>query len=76
MMHLQCIMLNEISQSEKDKYHMISLIWNLRNKTKNETNENQTLKYREQTGGCWRGSECERGKINKRDQEYPYLDEH
>ena len=25
-MDLECIMLNEISQSEKDKYHMISLI--------------------------------------------------
>ena len=27
------IKLSKISQSEKDKYHMISLIWNLRNKT-------------------------------------------
>ena len=26
-------MLSEISQSEKDKYHMISLMWNLGNKT-------------------------------------------
>ena len=26
------IMLSEISQLEKDKYHMISLIWNLMNK--------------------------------------------
>ena len=25
-------MLNEISQSEKDKYHMVSLMWNLMNK--------------------------------------------
>ena len=25
-MELECIMLNEIGQSEKDKYHMISLI--------------------------------------------------
>ena len=25
-MELECIMLSEISQSEKDKYHMISLI--------------------------------------------------
>ena len=32
-MELRCIMLNEINQSEKDKYHMISLMWNLRNKT-------------------------------------------
>ena len=30
---LEGIMLTETSQSEKDKYHMISLMWNLRNKT-------------------------------------------
>ena len=30
LMELQCIMLSKI---EKDKYHMISLLWNLRNKT-------------------------------------------
>ena len=28
-MELECIMLSEISQSEKDKYHMTSLIWGL-----------------------------------------------
>ena len=27
-------MLGEISQTEKDKYHIISLIWNLKNKKK------------------------------------------
>ena len=32
-MELKCIMLSKIRQSVKDKYHMISLIWNLRNKT-------------------------------------------
>ena len=32
-MELEGIMLSEISQSEKDKHHMISLMWNLRNKT-------------------------------------------
>ena len=32
-MELECITLNEISQPEKDKYHMISLMWNLRNTT-------------------------------------------
>ena len=30
---LECIMLSKISQPEKDKYHMISVMWNLRNKT-------------------------------------------
>jgi len=32
-MELEGIMLSEISQSEKDKYHMISFMWNSRNKT-------------------------------------------
>ena len=32
-MELEGIMLSDISQSEKDNYHMISLMWNLRNKT-------------------------------------------
>ena len=30
---LECIMLSEIGQSEKDEYCMISLMWNLRNET-------------------------------------------
>ena len=32
-MEIECIMLSEISQSEKDTYHMILLMWNLRIKT-------------------------------------------
>ena len=31
-MELESIMLSEISQSEEDKYHMVSLVWNLMNK--------------------------------------------
>ena len=31
-MDVENIMLSEISQSEKDKYHMISHMWNLMNK--------------------------------------------
>ena len=31
-MELGCIMLSKVSQSEKDKCHVISLMWNLRNK--------------------------------------------
>ena len=31
-LELEGIMLNGISQSEKDNFHMISLMWNLRNK--------------------------------------------
>ena len=58
-MELECIMISKISQSEKEKYHMISLMWNLRNKTDEhigkegkriEGNKPQeTLKDREQT---------------------------
>ena len=29
-MDLEIIILSEVSQREKDKYHMISLIWNLK----------------------------------------------
>ena len=41
-MELGIIMLSKISQPEKDKYHMISHMWNLRNKKakgKRETNQ-------------------------------------
>ena len=34
-MDLEIILLSEVSQTEKGKYHMISHIWNL----KNDTNE-------------------------------------
>ena len=30
---LDCIMVSKICKLEKDKYHMISLMWNLGNKT-------------------------------------------
>ena len=29
-MDLEIIVLSEVSQKEKDKYHMISLVWNLK----------------------------------------------
>ena len=36
------IMLSEISQTEKDKYHMISLfLWNLKKKTNKATHQNR-----------------------------------
>ena len=44
MMELYCIMLSEISQSEKDKYHMISLMWNLRNKTEEHRGRERKIK--------------------------------
>ena len=46
-MELDSIILSEISQSEKDKYHMIHVefMWNLRNKT----NEQRKKKRERQT---------------------------
>ena len=56
-------MLSEISQSGKDKYHMISPLWNLRSKAskqrekrererERERERNQeTFNYREETDG-------------------------
>ena len=52
---LESIMVSEKSESDKDKYHiMISLMWNLRNKTKEQRGKKRqtkkkTLNYREQT---------------------------
>lgn len=44
---LESIMLNEISQIEKDKYYIISLIkWNLK--------KTQIYRKRDQTGDCLR----------------------
>ena len=45
-MELRSIMLSEISQSEKDKYYMISLMWNLRDKT-NEQRKKERERERE-----------------------------
>ena len=57
-MELEGIMLNEINQSEKDKHHMILLMWNLRNKTNDHRRKKgrgqtkkQTLNYREHPSG-------------------------
>jgi hypothetical protein len=33
-MELEGILLSEIRQMKKDKYHIISLTWNIKNKTK------------------------------------------
>ena len=59
-------MLSKISQSEKDKYRMISLLWNLRKKTnkgkkEKQTNQEQALNNREWTDVYRRGSVCGRG---------------
>ena len=40
-MDLECISLSEVSQAEKDKYYMKSLMWNLKTLT-SEYNEKET----------------------------------
>ena len=54
-MDLDGIMLSEVSQTEKDKYHMISLIWGIQ---KNKT-------YREQIGSCQRGGVLGCGRMGE-----------
>ena len=51
-------MLNEIRQSEKDKYHMISLYVELKQQNKQvkgKKETNQEIGYRKQTDGYQRG---------------------
>ena len=56
-MQLEIIILSEVSQKEKDKYHMISLnVWTLKYGTdeliyETET-QSQTQSQREQVGSC------------------------
>ena len=49
-MDLESYMLPEISQKEKDKYYIISLVCEV----KQQPRKNQAYRYREQTGGCQR----------------------
>ena len=51
-MDLESIMVNEISQTEKVKYHMISHICKI--KIKSQQKKTQAHRYREQIGGCQR----------------------
>ena len=56
-MDLEGIMLSEISQTDKDKFCMISHMWNAKkyNKLVNKTKKQQTHRYREQTSGYQHG---------------------
>ena len=57
-MQLEIIILNEVSQKEKDKYQMISHMWNLKYGTTNiSTKQKQTHRRRDKTGGC-QGGRC------------------
>ena len=53
-MDLEIIILREVSQAEKDKYHMISFICGIYNATQMnlQTKQKQTHRYREETCGC------------------------
>ena len=67
MMDLEGIILSEISQTEKDKYHTVWFSLNLTNKENEQTNvtkQNKLIKT-EQIGSYQRGGSCgknERGE--------------
>jgi len=54
-MDLEIIILSEIRQKEKDKYHMISLICRIYNMMQMNlfTKQRQTQRHRGQTCACW-----------------------
>ena len=56
-MDLEIIILSEVNQTEKDKYHMIPLICGISNMTQMSlsTKQKQTHRRREQTCGCQGG---------------------
>ena len=53
-MDLELIILSEVSQKEKDKYHIISFICGIQNKTQMNISMKQIQphRHREQTSGC------------------------
>ena len=51
---LEAIILSEITQTEKDKYHIISLSEESKEQNK-QTKQKQTHRYKEQTDSCQRG---------------------
>ena len=42
-MDLEMIILSEVSQTEKDKYRMISLMWNLKSNTNESVYKTETV---------------------------------
>ena len=48
-MDLEIIILSEVSQTEKDKYYMISHTWNLKNKTNELIYKTETDSYTRKT---------------------------
>ena len=54
-MELEILILSEVSQKEKDKYHMISHIWNLIYGTKEPFHRKENHGLGEYTCGCQGG---------------------
>ena len=50
-MELESVMLSEISQAEKDRYHMFSFMWILRNLTEDHGGGEEGKKVTEREGG-------------------------
>ena len=62
-MDIEIIILSEVSQKEKDKYHMISLICGIENSAQMNisTKQKQTYRFREQTCDCQGGAAVGKG---------------
>ena len=67
-MGFEGIMLSEISQVEKDKYHMISLICEIYQTKQTNKQNNKTHTYSKWIGGYQRGREMRVGKKGKGSQ--------
>ena len=54
-MDLETLILSEVSQKKKDKYHLLSLIWNLIHGINESFHRKETHGLREQICGCQGG---------------------
>ena len=63
-MDLEISILSNISQKEKDQYHMISHMWNLKHDTNEITYETETdSQTQRETCGCQGGEEVKKGRM-------------
>ena len=69
-MDLEGIMLSEISQTEKDKYHVISLMCGISKTKQANIKQKQSYRYREQTSDCQR--EWGKGEERNRQERLRY----
>ena len=72
-MDLEGIMLSKINQMGKDKYHMISLMWNIINKINKQAkpNKNQQIVLQNRVVLSTRGEEVgSEGEVDKGGQTY------